>query len=388
MKIKHIRVVELDIPAIEPRTKERRPSWNEEAPRGSPMGMYPEWRDAVPAEIPGFGGRPVWVQVVADDGTWGLGRCSFGEPVEALISTHFAPLLEGRDALATEYLNDLMWRSTKRFGSLGLSAVAMSGIDIALWDLKGKVLNQPVWRLIGGPSRDSVHLYATGDDLDWSQELGFTAFKITNPAHYEMGIEGLNLVEEKVATARDAVGRNRELMINPVMSYDVEFTIRLAERLRPYELRWLEEPLIPEDIEGHIQLKKAITWIPIATGEDHHTRIPFRQLIEHRAVDVIQPDLRWCGGLSEAIKIYTLAQAFGIKTVPHGGANTPWGQHFAYAMPESSMAEYWLGTAPGIPLDEVRPIPGMSMPVNGEVTPTDAPGFGMEILDSQIIPRA
>ena len=351
------------------------------------MGMYPEWRENVPGGIPGFGGREVWVQVVADNGMWGLGRCSFGEPVEALISSHFAPLLEGRDALATEYLNDLMWRSTKRFGSLGLSAVAMSGIDIALWDLKGKVMGQPVWRLIGGPSRDAISLYATGDDLDWSKELGFTAFKITNPAHFEMGIEGINLVEEKVASARDAVGRDHELMINPVMSYDVEFTIRLAERLRPYELRWLEEPLIPEDIEGHIALKNAITWIPIATGEDHHTRIPFRQLIEHRAVDVVQPDLSWCGGLSEAIKIYTLAQAFGLKTVPHGGANTPWGQHFSYAMPEASMAEYWLGTAPGIPLDEVRPIPGMVMPADGKITPTDSPGFGMEILESQIIPR-
>jgi L-rhamnonate dehydratase len=387
MKIKHIRVIDLDIPVVPPSSTQRTPSWNEKAPRGSPMGMYPEWRDAVPGGIPGFGGRQVWVQVVADNGAWGLGRCSFGEPVEALITSHFAPLLEGRDALATEYLNDLMWRSTKRFGSLGLSAVAMSGIDIALWDLKGKIMDQPVWRLLGGPSRDAISLYATGDDLDWSQELGFTAFKITNPAHFEMGIAGINLVEEKVATARDTVGRDHELMINPVMSYDVEFTIRLAERLRPYELRWLEEPLIPEDIEGHIQLKNAITWIPIATGEDHHTRIPFRQLIEHRAVDVVQPDISWCGGLSEAIKIYTLAQAFGIKTVPHGGANTPWGQHFAYAMPESSMTEYWLGTAPGIPLDEVRPIPGMVMPVNGKITPTDAPGFGMEILESQIIPR-
>ena len=387
MKIKHVRVIDLDVPVVPPRTTPRRPSWNEKAPRGSPMGMYPEWRDAVPGAIPGFGGRQVWVQVVADNGVWGLGRCSFGEPVEALISSHFAPLLEGRDALATEYLNDLMWRSTKRFGSLGLSAVAMSGIDIALWDLKGKIMDQPVWRLIGGPSRDAISLYATGDDLDWSQELGFTAFKITNPAHFEMGIAGINLVEEKVAAAREAVGRDHELMLNPVMSYDVEFTIRLAERLRPYELRWLEEPLIPEDIEGHIQPKNAITWIPIATGEDHHTRIPFRQLIEHRAVDVVQPDLSWCGGLSEAIKIYTIAQAFGIKTIPHGGANTPWGQHFAYAMPESSMAEYWLGTAPGIPLDEVCPIPGMVMPVNGKITPTDSPGFGMEILESQIIPR-
>ncbi len=166
-------------------------------------------------------GDEVWVQVIAEDGTWGLGRCSFGAPVVALIETHFAPLLEGRDAFATEYLNDLMWRSTKRFGSVGLSAVAQSGIDLALWDLKGKLLVQPVWRLLGGPARERIPLYATGDDIDWAMELGFQAFKITNPAHYEMGIEGINLVEERVAAARDQVGKGRELMINPVMSYDV-----------------------------------------------------------------------------------------------------------------------------------------------------------------------
>jgi L-rhamnonate dehydratase len=96
-------------------------------------------------------------------------------------------------------------------------------------------------------------------------------------------------------------------MFNPVMSFNVDFTLRLAERLRPYGLRWLEEPLMPSDLEGHIQLKRAITWSPLATGEDHHGRHAFRQLVEHRAVDIVQPDLKWSGGLSEVVKIYTIA---------------------------------------------------------------------------------
>ena len=386
MKIKRIRVVSLNLPRRPPKSKPWRPNWNTHAPRALPINKYPEF-PRLHATMPGASTHvDVWVQVTAEDGTWGLGQCSFGEPVAALIDYHFAPLLEGRDCMALEYLNDLMWRSTQRFGASGIAAVAQSGIDLALWDLKGKLLNQPVYRLIGGPSRGRVKLYCTSDDLDWSKELGFTAFKVSNPVHYDMGIDGLNMVEEKIARAREEVGPNVELMYNPVMSFNVEFTLRLAERLRPYGLRWLEEPLIPSDLEGHIELKKAITWIPLATGEDHHGRQAFRQLVENRAIDILQPDIKWCGGLSEAVKIYTIAEAAGISTIPHAGAGAPWGQHFGIAMPESPMAEFWMGSDPGIPLEEVCPIPGMPMPKDGYVIPSDTPGFGMEIQEAWIEP--
>ena len=144
--------------------------------------------------------------------------------------------------------------------------------------------------------------------------------------------------------------------------------------------------MIPPDLEGHIALKKAVPWMPIATGEDHHGRYAFRQLVEHRCVDVLQPDIKWCGGLSEALKVYTIGEAAGLSTVPHGGANRPFGRHFAMAMPESPIAEFWLGTDPGIPLEEVTPIPGMAMPKDGYVVPSDAPGFGMEIKPEWIAP--
>lgn len=385
MKITSIRAVHVRLPTPAPKTPARRPSWNRSAPRALPINYYPEFSDK-PGAMPGLGGASVWVQVVAENGAWGLGRCSFGRTVAAAVDDIFAPLLLGRDCLATEFLNDLMWRAGQRLGTAGHLAVAQSGVDLALWDLKGKLLGQPVYRLLGGPSRETIRLYATGDDLDWAQELGFTAFKITNPVHYSAGTAGLNRLEEKVALARQTIGPDAELMINPVMSYNVAYAVQVAERLRPYRLHWLEEPLIPPDLEGHIELKKAVPWMPIATGEDHHGRHAFRQLVENRCVDVLQPDLHWCGGLTEAVKIYTIGEAAGLPTIPHGGANSPYGQHFALAMPESPMAEYWLGTDPGIPLDEVRPIPGMAMPVNGAVTPSDAPGFGLEIPAGWIEP--
>ena len=386
MRIRRIRAVSVDMPTAPPSSAARRPNWNATAPRALPINKYPEFPTAHGAMPGAATGEVVWAQVVAEDGTWGLGQTSFAPIVAPIIDRHFAPLLEGRDCMAIEHLGDLMWRSAQRFGAGGLASAAQSAIDIALWDLKGKLLGVPVYSLLGGPCRDRALCYATSDDLDWSMELGFRHFKVSNPVHYDMGIEGLDRAEEHVAAAREAVGPGAELMYNPVMSFNVEFAVRVAERLRPYGLRWLEEPLVPSDLEGHAELRRRAGWMPIATGEDHRGRWAFRQLVERRAVDVLQPDIRWCGGLTEAVKIYTIGEAAGLITIPHTGAGTPWGQHFAVSMPESPMAEYWMGSDPGVPLEEVRPIPGMPMPAGGYVTASDAPGFGMEIDEAWIRP--
>ena len=386
MRLASIRAVHIDIPRTPPKSKPRRQPWPSLVPRAMPINFYTEF-SRLPQEMPTAAGLPeVWVQAVAEDGTTGYGRCSFGQPVASYIDHVIAPLIEGRNCMAIELMNDLVIRNGHRHGYAGVVSTALSGVDIALWDLKGKLLGRPVYELLGGPVRNSVELYATNDYLDWSQELGFTRYKITNPAHYIQGEEGLSIIEDHVAKAREAAGRDADLMINPVMSFNVEFTLRLAERLRPYNLRWLEEPLPPHDVEGHAELKRSITWIPIATGEDHRGRFEFAKLIERRAVDIVQPDIDWGGGLSETMKVYHIASTAGILTIPHGGANTPWGQHFAMAAPESPYQEFWLGSAPGIPLEEVVNIPGMAVPADGKVTPSDAPGFGMELSDRWVRP--
>lgn len=385
MNIRAIDIVSLDIPQAKPKTKPRRDTWNKTSPRSLPINYYPEF-SRLPGKMPGMGGGQVWVKVTAEDGTWGLGVCSFGNPSASVIDSVYKPLLEGRDCLAIEYLNDLMWRSIQRLGDAGHATVAKSAVDLALWDLRGKLLDLPVYSLLGGPCREAIDLYATGDDLDWGMELGFKAFKLTNPFHYREGTEGLNRLEEKVGQARDQIGPDADLMLNAVMSYNLDYAVQVAERLRPFRMRWLEEPLIPGDLEGHIALKKAVPWMPIATGEDHHGRIAFRQLVENRCVDVLQPDLNWCGGMTEAIKIYTIGEAAGIQTIPHGGANSAFGQHFAMAMPESLLAEFWLGSDPGIPLEEARRFPGVAVPKDGRLVPSDAPGFGLDVKEEWIKP--
>jgi L-rhamnonate dehydratase len=378
MKIKSVETCKLTLPHPQPKTPARRPSYNKLVRRAHPINRYPEFPRGQ-GRIPGQSNKEIWVRITAEDGTFGLGACRWGDVVDPLIRNHLAPLLVGQDCFAIEFINDVLWRATQRTGPTGLTTIARSAIDLALWDLKGKLLETPVYRLIGGPCRQSLDLYCTSDDLDWTMELGFKAFKISNPVFHEEGTEGLNLLEEKVAKARDTVGPNADLMLNPVMSFNVEFAARAMERLKPYRLRWFEEPLMPYDTEGLVQLKRAVPTVPIATGEDHYGRHIFRELVERRCVDILQPDLKFCGGLTEALKIYAIGEAAGIATMPHSGADAPFGQHFSVAMPECPMAEFWLASDPGVPLAEYVRIPGTPIPVDGKLTPSDAPGFGLEI---------
>lgn len=381
MKIKSVRCIQINAPVVHP-DPDTRPGWNSHAIRSKPIARYSDYT-RVDGNQPGTVGK-AWVQITAEDGTYGLGSCALGPMAASLIDYFIAPMIEGREAFAIELINDLIWRSHEAFQG-GIATAAQSAIDIALWDLKGKLLERPVYEMIGGPSHKTVELYATGDDLEWMRELGFKRFKISNPFFYEEGSEGLAKLEEHVARSREIVGDDAELMLNPVMSFNADLALRVAERLRLYNLRWFEEPLPAWDLEGHKELKRAMTWTALATGEHHFGRKAFQQLISARAVDIVQPDIEWTGGFSETLKIYTYAEAAGIETITHIGGNTAWGQHFAYAMPESSQAEWFMDTDVGQPVGD-RQMPGVPAMKDGVVVPSDAPGFGLEIPEKWIVP--
>ena len=381
MKIKNVRVVNINAPVIAP-GPDTKPGWNSYAIRSKPIARFDDYT-RVDGNQPGT--RPkAWVQITAEDGTYGLGSCALGPLAAPLIDYYIAPMIEGRDAFAIELINDLMWRSHEGFQG-GIATAAQSAVDLALWDLKGKLLERPVYEMIGGPSHENIELYATGDDLEWMREIGFTRFKISNPFFYEEGAEGLAKLEEHVARSREIVGYDAELMLNPVMSFNADMALRVAERLRPYNLRWFEEPLPAWDLEGHKELKRAMTWTALATGEHHFGRKAFQQLIAARAVDIVQPDIEWTGGFTETLKIYTYAEAAGVETVTHIGGNTAWGQHFAYAMPETSLAEWFMDTDIGQPVGD-KQMPGVPTMKDGRVVPSDAPGFGLEIPEEWIVP--
>ena len=187
--------------------------------------------------------------MTAEDGTWGLGMTTNDKPVVSIINDHMASLLEGEDCMATEKLWDTMFRLASPYSSTGLASYAISAVDLALWDLKRKLLGRPVYELLGGPARDRMFCYSTGNDTDWHMELGFKATKLACPFGPADGLEGLEKNEELVAQAR-------ELMLDCCMAFDLEFAVQLAERLRPYQLKWLEDCLIPEDFRGFTELRR------------------------------------------------------------------------------------------------------------------------------------
>ena len=184
MKIKNVRVVHINAPAVQP-GPDTKPGWNSYAIRSKPIARYSEYT-RVDGNQPGTVGK-AWVQITAEDGSYGLGSCALGPMAAPLIDYFIAPMIEGREAFAIELINDLMWRSHEAFQG-GIATAAQSAVDIALWDLKGKLLERPVYEMIGGPSRKEIELYATGDDLEWMRELGFKRFKISNPFFYDRNI--------------------------------------------------------------------------------------------------------------------------------------------------------------------------------------------------------
>lgn len=384
MKIKAIEALRMTPPPHELKTQPRRDPWAKDAEVANPMSRYPKVKRHRSLWLPNW--EQVWCKVTAEDGTWGLGMTTNGRVTAAIIEDHLAPQLLGEDCQATERLADMMFRMTKPYGSVGLASYAVSAVDLALWDLRGKLLGQPVYRLLGGPARDKMFCYATGNDVDWYQELGFRAFKLACPYGPADGLDGIKRNTEFVAAARERIGDDAELMLDCWMAFDVEYTVRLAEALRPYRLKWMEECLLSEDLDAHVALRERLPWQTLTTGEHWYTHVPFNWAIKHRVVDILQPDINWCGGMTTCQRIAAAADGAGISVMLHAGGNTAFGQHFSYATPAVPWLECFVATPPGVPLAEAWTLPGQAQPQDGYLVPSDAPGFGLEIPETWLSP--
>ena len=386
MKITALRAVRLNRPPHTPATPPSRRSWWQDAEVANPVSYYPRFKPHRNLWLPPF--EETYVQVTLEDGTTGLGLTHHGRVTAALIDDYFAPRLLGEDGLAVERLNDLMRRLSVPYGETGLASYAVSAIDLALWDARGRAYGKPVYELLGGGGREPLALYATGNDLDWYLELGFRAFKLACPYGPADGLDGLRKNEAFVAKARETIGPDCDLMLDCWMAFDVEYAVQLAERLRPYKLTWMEECLIPEDYDAHVALRERLPWQTLSTGEHWTTTFPFQWAASHHVVDILQPDIAWCGGLTACWKIAGIGQAAGMRIILHGGANNVFGHHFSYASQAAHLAEFFVGTQPGVPLEEAGHLPGMALPKNGTLLPNDAPGFGLEVPADWLVPFA
>lgn len=377
MKIRsvHAFAIRSDLVGGPARTPARRAAWLDHAEVANPMSRYPRFKRLRASW------RPRWPSVAcivtAEDGQWGLGMTRYGSPVIAIVNEHLAPLLAGEPCDDPRALWEMMQRMTSPYAG-GLSCYAVSAIDLALWDLHGKQLRQPVHRLLGSdPARAPLPVYATGNDVDWFLELGFDRVKLACPYGPADGERGLDANEALLRDTRALIGPDRALMIDCWMAFDLPYAIEFARRVRPLGLGWIEDPLMPEDFDGLAALRAATPGQVLAGGEHWYTPEPFERVLRAGSLDIVQPDIGWAGGLTGCLRVAELVRAAGRQMTLHAGMNTAYGQHLSWAVPEVPMGEYFVGAAPGVPLEEVRLTPGTPVPVRGQLRPSDEPGFGL-----------
>ncbi len=289
------------------------------------------------------------VEMETDDGIVGLGNVALAPRIaKAIIDTYLTPLVIGQDPWDYEYLSQRMYRATHAWGRKGVAMAAISAVDIAIWDILGKSVHKPVFKLLGGRTKEKIPCYysklyhtGTGQMQAEAQKFlgqGFKAFKMRfgfGPAH---GQEGMVRNLDAVAAVREVIGYHNDLMLECYMGWNVEYARRMLPKLERYQPRWLEEPVIADDIDGYAELSR-LTSIPIAGGEHEFGLYGFKQLLERKAVSVVQYDTNRVGGITMAHKINALCESYSVPVIPHAGQmhnyhltmsslNCPLSEHF------------------------------------------------------------
>ena len=289
------------------------------------------------------------VEIFTDAGLVGLGNAALApRATKMLIDTYLKPLLIGADPWDTEYLWQRMYRRTMAFGRKGVAMVGISAVDIALWDLMGKDAKQPVYRLLGGRTKERIPVYASRlyamplaelrAEAQRYQGQGYKAMKLRFGWGPVDGAAGMQKNVELVRAVRKVVGDGVDLMADAYMGWTLDYALRMLPLLEPFHLRWLEEPVIPDDTRGYRELKSRGR-VPIAGGEHEFTSFGFRDLLEANALDYIQFDTNRVGGISQARKISALAESFQVPVVPHAGQMHNY--HVVMASLNSPIAEFF-----------------------------------------------
>ena len=338
------------------------------------------------------------IEVLADEGItgWGEAFAQGLEPPEiaaTVIDKALKPLVMGADPLDTEVLWHRMYHMTRDYGRKGSVVAGISAVDIALWDIAGKVHQVPVYKLLGGAFRTKVQPYATGfyriKGQGEAKRLGDEAVR-----HFEAGFSLMKVklgygVDDDIACMKEIgraiQGKPITLMVDTNHAYGRAEALRLGRALEEYDLRWYEEPVVPEDIQGYVEMRQKLS-MPIAGGENEHTLYGFRELLGAGAVDVAQPDLGSCGGISAGRHIIALAQSHGVQVNPHvwGSAiaqaaslqllaAVPVAHHSLFAL--EPILEYDRSTHPFRQHLITRPI----QQVQGWVEVPSGPGLGVEV---------
>lgn len=346
-----------------------------------PMSVYPGY-ERVRTLWMGPGQDPYVIEIETDEDVTGFAANYGGGAFAcAVINDHFRRFLVGQDPLNIELIWDQMNRATMPYGLGGVVGMAISGVDLALWDLAGKALNMPVYKLAGGQTKAEIPCYVTThpDCASHWKNRGFLGLKIAAPWGVESGRDGIQKMERLIAKLREDLGQDMDIMVDCYLSWDIEFACRVAERVREYDVKWFEDPLQNGwATEQNRYLRERIAPIQLATGNLEFHYKALHSIILNHATDIIQPELQWCGGLTAVRRIAAMAKPLDMAVVPH--CSGVYNYHFVMSNTNSPFAEY-LSVGEGT---EVRPIFGLldeePVPVDGKISlDPSRPGFGVEL---------
>lgn len=363
-------------------------SWVMDATVANPMSIYPEYRDRRGTWWAYTDRGPYVVELVADTGHRGFAPMMGGEHTRDIVDAHYRRFVEGADPFDRERVWEQMYRAQLPYGQAGLPSMAISTVDLAMWDLVGRIVDQPVYNLLGGRAREAVDCYVTThpDVMEHVAGEGFLGVKLAAPWGPADGYRaGLRKTEAAVARARELFDDDAEIMLDCFMAWDREFTVRAAERLAPYDVKWFEDPLHPGAVGEYADVRSQIKPIQVAVGNFEYGHRPTARMIEAGAADIVQPEVRMVGGMTEMQRLAGLAKSHGIPLVPH--VSSVYCYHFAISHTVAPYAEYL------VPGDgsEIRPllggvVTGEPLPEDGTVSLSDEPGFGVGLNRDAVTP--
>ncbi len=326
------------------------------------------------------------VKVETDEGITGVGLSGGVQEAPDIgrsILEHMKQYVVGQDPFDNERIWDDMWQP-KLVGRRGITTRVISGIDIAIWDIKGKVAGRPVHKMLGGFT-DKIPVYIAGGYYEegkgleeLSAEMETAVGMGANAIKMKIGGAPINEDVERVRVVRETVGDGVKVMVDANCAYRYYEAIEIARKMEKYDVFWFEEPVNPDDYKGHKMVSEATT-IPIATGENEYTRYGFRDLIETRSAAIIQPDALIMGGVTEFMKVAALAQSHDLPIAPHGNQDVH--IHLVAAIPNGLILEYYAGAVDPM-WDKMFNEP--LQVENGYVRPPDRPGMGIDVNEGAL----
>jgi len=330
------------------------------------------------------------VEITTDSGITGWGEC-FGpaQANAALINELFAPLLKGKNPRQRRVLWEEMYNRTREFGRKGIAISALSGIDIALWDIFGKETGKPIAELLGADTDVSITAYASSfyyspnDDVK-QIEIDAQASLDEGYQHFKMKVGALSLQDDikRVAKVRELIGSGCSLAVDANRAYTTHEALTFAHAIAKYDISWFEEPVLPDDTAAYHHLKQNFP-MKLAAGESEFTRFGFRRFLEADCVDISQPDVAACGGISEIMNIAALSTAYGVECYPHqwgSGISLAATLHVMAALPaavprmQKEPAKLELDRAPNIFREQLT-----NLNIGPIMTIPDQPGLGIEV---------